>query len=249
MVPQSAAAAAATSAVGAINNGAAGGAASVSGASTASAAGVTKTAVSNAAVTFTVPGRHILILPVGLVVFCVITGFMLLVIVYQHFWRMRYRSVSPVVRLPIIHDDLFLPPRHSVSANSRSRALAWVTAAWGRPLLVLVGIQSLTLLKLSGRRNGYISGFHLELLDVVRIHFCLVCMSTLEVILSRRACTLTAWALFHQTIICSPCHLRQAFASSLSYSGALYFAPRHHRPSISELSSTLCAFRRYCPRT
>ncbi|KAI0732098.1 hypothetical protein C8Q72DRAFT_163725 [Fomitopsis betulina] len=64
----------------------------VSGASTASAAGVTKTAVSNAAVTFTVPGRHILILPVGLVVFCVITGFMLLVIVYQHFWRMRYRS-------------------------------------------------------------------------------------------------------------------------------------------------------------
>lgn len=96
---QSAVAAAATSAVGAINNGAAGGAASVSGASTASAPGVTKTAVSNAAVTFTVPGRHILILPVGLVIFCVITGFMLLVMVYQHFWRMRYRSVSSLSRV------------------------------------------------------------------------------------------------------------------------------------------------------
>ena len=101
---QSAAAAAATSAVGAINNGAAGGAASVSGASTASAPAVTKSAVSNAAVTFTVPGRHILILPVGLVVFCVITGIMLLVIVYQHFWRMRYRSVSRPFHLAMEHN-------------------------------------------------------------------------------------------------------------------------------------------------
>ncbi|KZT68242.1 hypothetical protein DAEQUDRAFT_728044 [Daedalea quercina L-15889] len=87
----SAAAAAATSAVGAIDNNAGGAAASVSAASSASTAAVSKTAVANAAVTFTVPGRHILILPVGLVVFCVITGIMLLIIVFQHFWRMQYR--------------------------------------------------------------------------------------------------------------------------------------------------------------
>lgn len=95
---------------------------------------MTKSAVSNAAVTFTVPGRHILILPVGLVVFCVITGIMLLVMVYQHFWRMRYRSVSQLLHLAAKRPDSVL--RRSASASSRSRVLAWVTVAWGKYLLI-----------------------------------------------------------------------------------------------------------------
>lgn len=61
-------------------------------ASSASSTGaVTKTANSAAVVTFVVPGRHILILPVGLVIFCTITGIGMLVVGLMHFERMRYR--------------------------------------------------------------------------------------------------------------------------------------------------------------
>ncbi|KAI0915799.1 hypothetical protein AcV5_003621 [Taiwanofungus camphoratus] len=41
---------------------------------------------------FPIPGRHIMILPVGLVIFCVITGITILVVMFVTYERMRYRK-------------------------------------------------------------------------------------------------------------------------------------------------------------
>ncbi|KZT04580.1 uncharacterized protein LAESUDRAFT_287045 [Laetiporus sulphureus 93-53] len=97
-----ASATATTSVAGDINNDANGdsaGSASASSTASASAASVSKTAESDASTAIAIPGRHILIIPVGLVIFCVLTGIMLLVIFFMHFERMKYRRAFRKRRL------------------------------------------------------------------------------------------------------------------------------------------------------
>lgn len=60
---------------------------------------VTPKAQVAAAVTFSIPGRHILILPVGLIIYCVLTGITILVVLFMIVERMRYRRVFRQRRL------------------------------------------------------------------------------------------------------------------------------------------------------
>ncbi|PCH43849.1 hypothetical protein WOLCODRAFT_26237 [Wolfiporia cocos MD-104 SS10] len=86
-----------------VNNDANGGsAANASGAvasSSASAATVSTTAKAAAVVTFTIPGRHILIIPVGLVIYCTLTGIVMIIVALVTIERVMYRRAFRQRRL------------------------------------------------------------------------------------------------------------------------------------------------------
>ncbi|CCM05017.1 uncharacterized protein FIBRA_07216 [Fibroporia radiculosa] len=57
----------------------------------AASSAATKTAVAAAAAPFVIPGRHILIIPVGLVVYCTLTGITMILVILVTFERVMYR--------------------------------------------------------------------------------------------------------------------------------------------------------------
>ena len=110
-------------------------AAAAAAASTSSSSAVNGNSTDAAAATaadtsFTLPGKKLSVLPIGLGVFAGISVIALIVVGLVTYERTKYRKVSNCSSIDFI--SLIISLRRSDNGNLQSRVLQWVMAAWRR---------------------------------------------------------------------------------------------------------------------